>query len=306
MKKFILTIFLFFFVIIIIFVIGIFLPVTPKASNYYLFSKIQKDSLLQNVRTPRIIFIGGSNLVYGLNSQLIKDSLDLNPINAGVTATVGLVFMMENTLPYIKAGDIVVVSPEYQQFYSRFGYGGSDLVRLLFDIDRSGFNKLGKKQWRNVIKNSPDYFVSKFDPNEYFNIRLNPVYGLDIFNKYGDSYKHWYMEKKNFSPSQYFKGDFNYSVLDELKSFNEKLKKKDATLFITYPGYQATSFDINHEQIYKLETELKNYQFKILGFPDRYKIPDSLMFDTPYHLIKEGVDYRTKLIIEDIFINQAN
>lgn len=300
MKKFLLTNFIFFSVIILIFLIGVFLPVTPKASNYYLFSKTKKDSMLQHVKSPRIIFIGGSNIVYGLNSELIKDSLRINPINAGVTATVGLVFMMENTLQYIQKGDIVVIIPEYQQFYNEFAYGGDDLVRLLFDVDRAGFDKLRKKQWIGILKNCPNYFVSKFDPREYFNINLNPVYGLDIFNEYGDSNKHWGMEKKKFSPSNYFTGDFNYTVIEELKSFRDKLWQKQAILFVTFPGYQAKSFDINHEQIFRIDKELKKEQFILLGYPERYKMRDSLMFDTPYHLIKEGVDLRTNLIIEDI------
>jgi len=302
MKKFLLTNILFFFVIVLIFFISIFLPVTPKASNYYLFSKIQKDSLLQHVDSPRIIFIGGSNLVYGLNSEIIKDSLGFNPINAGVTATVGLIFMMENTLPYVKTGDVVVMAPEYQQFYNKFAYGGEDLVRLLFDIDAAGFNKLGKKQWMGVIKNSPDYFISKFNPKEYFNVKLNPVYGLDIFNEYGDSNKHWGIGRRDFSPSKYFTGDFDFTLIEELKNFKEKLQQKGAILSITYPCYQSTSFEINHKQIVKIESELKKTNIKLLGSAERYKMPDSLMFDTPYHLIKEGVDIRTNLLIEDILL----
>lgn len=29
-------------------------------------------------------------------------------------------------------------------------------------------------------------------------------------------------------------------------------------------------------------------------------MPDSLMFDSPYHLLKKGVDYKTQLLIEDL------
>ena len=122
MKKFLFKIFIFCIISVVVFSIVIFLPPTPKAKNYVLFSKIQKDSLLQNVPSPRIIFIGGSNLVYGLNSQLFKDSLALNSINTGSIATIGLSYMMDNTLPYIRSGDIVVIAPEYQQFFRSFAY----------------------------------------------------------------------------------------------------------------------------------------------------------------------------------------
>jgi hypothetical protein len=38
----------------------------------------------------------------------------------------------------------------------------------------------------------------------------------------------------------------------------------------------------------------------VMGSPERYVMPETLMFDTPYHLIKKGVDLRTELMIEDI------
>ncbi|HYI78239.1 MAG TPA: hypothetical protein VEW65_11525 [Chryseolinea sp.] len=38
----------------------------------------------------------------------------------------------------------------------------------------------------------------------------------------------------------------------------------------------------------------------MIGSPEPYPNPETLMFDTPYHLIKKGVDIRTELMIEDI------
>jgi len=276
------------------------LPATPKSSNYYLFSKTTKDSLLQNVISPRIIFIGGSNLVYGLNSQIIKDSLGLNPINTGIAATVGLIYMMENTLQYVQPGDIVVIAPEYQHFYGNFAYGANDLLRLLMDIDSSGFRNLQLQQWINILKRSPDYIVSKFNPKEYFSFKINPAYRIDIFNEYGDSNMHWKLKKKEIVPDNFNDRQLNYSVFNEIDNFNKQLIEKDAKLFVTFPCFQTTSYNLNEKSINKMENELMNRGLKILGSSKRYMMPDSLMFDTPYHLIKCGVDLRTNLIIEDI------
>ncbi len=278
-----------------------FLPVTPKAKDYYLFSKKDKDSLLEHVESPRIIFVGGSNLVFGLNSNLIKDSLDINPINAGITASVGLIYMMDNTLSRIKYGDIVVIAPEYQQFFGNFAYGGNDLVRLLFDIEFSGIEKLNKKQLINVAKNSPEYFVSKFYPSQYMNVDKNTVYSMNIFNEYGDSQFHWKIPKQDFSPSELFTHEINYSIFDELNNFSKSARNKGASVLITFPCFQSTSYEINRERIKEIEEELRKRKrnYIILGNSERYKFPDSLMFDTPYHLLKKGVDLRTKLLIED-------
>ena len=134
MKKFILRILFFFFVLFLFFILGLILPATPQATKSILFSKIAKDSLLKNVPSPRIIFIGGSNLNMGLNSQLIKDSLGLNPINTSITVNIGLIYMMDDMLKYIKKGDVVIAAPEYAQYYNKDAYGGEPLLRIIFDV----------------------------------------------------------------------------------------------------------------------------------------------------------------------------
>lgn len=300
MKIFLLKIMMFVSLFVLIFVLGIFLPVTPRASKSLLFSKINKDSLLQNIKSPRIIFIGGSNLSFGLNSKMIKDSLGLNPINTGIHASIGLIYMMDNTLPYIQSGDIVVVAPEYTQFYGVDAYGGEELLRTIMEISPSDLIKLRKEQWANIIRYIPKYSISKFKPTEYFNVKESDIYGVNSFNEYGDVYTHWKLQKQKFSPWGYISGQFNYSVINQLYKFKKKLKEKGAVLFVTFPGFQSASFEKNRTQIMRIEVELKKRDFSLLGTPERYIIPDSLMFDTPYHLSKKGVDYRTQLLIDDL------
>ena len=76
---------------------------------------------------------------------MIKDSLNLNPIDTGIHGNIGLIYMMDNTLPYIKSGDIVVVSPEYQEFYGTVAYGKEELLRTIIDISPSVERLFGYK-----------------------------------------------------------------------------------------------------------------------------------------------------------------
>ncbi len=116
-------------------VVGLWLPTTPRVSKSFLFAGLQKDSLLQYTPSPRIIFIGGSNLSLGLNSQMVKDSLRLNPINTGLTFELGLKYMLENTLQYIQPNDIVVLIPEYSLYYSDYDDASEMLLRMVLDAN---------------------------------------------------------------------------------------------------------------------------------------------------------------------------
>jgi hypothetical protein len=300
MRKFLLEVLVFSFILLLLIIVGAFIPPTPRASQSLLFAKNNKDSLLQNVKSPRIIFIGGSNLSFGLDSKKIKDSLDLNPINTAILAPIGLIYMMDSVLPYIKPGDIVVVASEYGQFCGSRAYGKEALLRTIMDVSPSDLSILKRKQWSNIIAYIPRYSFSKLKLTEYFRIKASEHHSVNSFNEFGDITSHWKSTRRAFRTRGPVTLPFNYSVIDELSDFEKKLIEKEAVLYVTYPCYQESSFENSKKHITAVEEEYKKKGFLLLGTPNRYKMPDSLMFDSPYHLIKEGVDYRTQLLIDDL------
>ena len=249
---------------------------------------------------PRIIFVGGSNLSFGLNSQMIKDSLQLNPINTAIHASLGIKFMLEHTLDYVQNGDIVVLVPEYHHFYRSLDFGSEELLRIVFDVNPKNIKHLNISQIVNIVPFLPKYSLTKFKPTEYLNLKESDVYSVNSFNKFGDTYTHWDMEQKKFNPQPPITGNFNPEVIKLFQEINLAIEKKGALLLVTFPGIQDKSFDISIEQIIRVENELLNSNLNVFGTTERYKIPDSFMFDSPYHLNKKGVDYRTNMMINDI------
>ncbi len=302
MKKLIRNAILFFTAgILIPFAILFLLPPTPRSKSTAVFAKPIKDSLLSQTPAPRIIFIGGSNVIFGISSQLVKDSLGLNPINTGIHASVGLMYMLDDVEKYIRKGDIVVVSPEYEQFYGKMAYGYEHLLRVSYeDSPRSSILKLSWKQLLNISRFIPRYALSKLNPNEYFSFQTPLNYSVKSFNKYGDVYTHWGMPSKKIRPWPLKKEKLNEDVITRLRSFNNFVMQKEATMFISYPGYQYSSFKNTASSIAEIQQYLQQTGIVLLGNPLRYAIPDSLIFDAAYHLTKPGVDRRTLLLIEDL------
>ena len=300
MRKFIIRILLFSLLIVLITLIGFVLPVTPRSSKSILYSKIRKDSLLKNVNESRIIFVGGSNLSFGLDSKTIKDSLRLYPINTAIYAGIGLLYMMDNTIRYTKKGDIIILAPEYGFFYDRNIYGNGALLKLIADTDVLELLDLKAGQLKNIYGNFMRYSFSKFIPTEYLFFPENDVYSVNSFNQYGDTYAHWTMQQRKFRPADSIGGVYNPNTIKFIDKFRFELEKKRAKLFITYPPFQATSYDRIINQIKRVEKELKDNDFELLGTSERYRISDTMMFDSPYHLLKNGVDYRTQLLIADL------
>lgn len=299
MKSFITRLFWFLLPLLFFSFSGIFLPVTPRASKSLLFANQQKDKLLLSTASPRIIFVGGSNLSFGLNSQMVKDELNVNPINTGVHASIGLRYMLNNTIQYVRDGDIIILSLEYSHFYRDYDYVSEELLRTILDVNLSKVKLLSPQQVINLIPLIPKYTVSKFEYSEYFDVIESDIYSVNSFNQYGDVDAHWGMKKVEFQPYGTINTELNESSFLHILEFQEEVIKRGAILFITYPGFQDISFANSKEQIERVEIEFNKHGFLILGTPERYKIPDEMVFNTPYHLTKEGVDYRTRLFIED-------
>ena len=56
--------------------------------------------------------------------------------------------MMNNTLSYVKEGDIVVLVPEYQHFYNEFFKGQDELLRLVLEVEIMSARHLNFQQWQ--------------------------------------------------------------------------------------------------------------------------------------------------------------
>src|SRR2546423_1051105 len=91
------------------------LYLAPDGRVPWMSAAIDKENLIRNTPQPRVIFVGGSNLAFGLNSLLIQRRLGRSVVNMGLSAGLGMRFMLAEVRPHLRPGDLVVVVPEYEQ-----------------------------------------------------------------------------------------------------------------------------------------------------------------------------------------------
>ena len=303
MKQFLIKAFILILTLFALLVWAVFLP--PKQSKQnMLYTQIDKNNLLKNVPSPRIIFVGGSNLAYGLDSKTIRDSLHIHPINTGIHINIGLKYMLENTLQYVKPNDIIVLSAEYQQFYGDLADGEAELFSLVTDVVPQSRKLLDYKQYFKLLKLLPQFAQTKLQPRflflKYPQDTTIGRYDRKAFDQYGDATLHWKLPAEKPKPYPAITTSFNEDALQSLIRFRNAVYEKKAKLYITFPGYQSTSYQINVAQIKQVQQKLKDNSFIMISNPEEFKMPDSLIFDTPYHLTKKGVDLRTGLLIKDL------
>ncbi|HMK06531.1 MAG TPA: hypothetical protein VK476_03310 [Flavobacterium sp.] len=300
MDKFLQRLAVFFFMLLAFFAIALLVPATPRASTSMLFAKIQKDSLLENVKSPRIILIGGSSMSMSVDSEKIKDSLGLNPVNTGVHAAIGLVFMLDHTIKYVRKGDVIVIAPEYDQFNGNFAYGAQELLRTYVDLKSKDLDILRFQQVKNMMEYVPTFAISKLKPSEYKKSADDAVYLRDAFNEYGDCSKRLPDHGPNTLVFQALSEPFNPDMIQELKNFEKKANDKGAKVILTFPAFQEASYNNSAAMIKQVEKAYHSNGFTIIGNALEYRFPNELMYDTPYHLTTKGIEIRTQMLIKEL------
>lgn len=279
------------------FLLQAFVAPRIRNTNVFVGATIEKEQRLANLASPRLIFVGGSNLAFGLDSKRIGDSLNISVANMGLHAGLGVAFGLNEAKDYIKAGDKIVLSVEYGLTRK----GDTKLYAQLIDINPkaaryldNSFNdrlKLIDINWQRCV--SSLFFAAVMNPNE-------KVYRRDGFSAEGDMIAHLNQPQP---ANQTDRGKINFrdytEEIDALNGFIKYATQKGAKVFFTFPTYMASEYELNKEVINQYERQFQQQLIcPIINTPKSFVLPDTDFFDTAYHLNKIGRDKRTGIMIE--------
>ncbi len=264
--------------------------------NEIVLVNVQKRKQVESLAERKLVFVGGSNLSYGLDSEIVHDSLHLTVYNMGLHAGIGLNYMLHEAGSYMKPGDILVLIPEYNQF-TRF-YGSSALADLLVQARRWDDLYL-YKDWGSY----PSYLCARvFVP---FLLKRG-VSGEDQFadnpngfNAFGDYVLHLDQPRREYPRLAMEKRP----VAEEIKQIVDQINSiqaKGIQVILLPPPYAETSFLLSKEYIDIIRLELDKNRLPFITAPERYCMNDSLFWNSAYHLGAKGRKIRTERVIEDL------
>jgi len=306
MKRFIGKILLFGVFVLLFLLLGIS-RITTRWQGDYMFALIDKFENLKTEKSPKIVFVGGSNLAFGMDSETVSEYYDMPVINMGLHAGIGLRFLLEGIKPYMKKNDILVIIPEYGHFYDIFLGTGATLTEVLCSVYPQGFRYFTFKQFIMMLSEFPRYSIENMY-NAYiqgyaFQKHKYKIYARSSFNSYGDATAHWdessyidyQLKERKVRP-------IDAKMMKDLEKYILYYQSQGVEVVILPPAIVNTVAQSIKGEIQQVtETLAKNdnraYQY---FYPERYSLPDSLGYDTRYHFIKPGIDIRVQYLIEDL------
>ena len=277
----------------------IMLSVSNKECWYsHEMNVVRSIEKLRVEQSPKIVFIGGSGLAFGLKSEKVQEFFGMPTYNTGTHGGLGLRLQVALFEEFINKGDIVVCVPEYQQFLGDFAYGNETALRILSSTYPQGYEHVTLKQHLYLLRYAPDVFRSALSSRN-----AEPYggpYAVSALNGYGDVECYEFRGHVEGIPVGKLDGDLQKQAFSILKDLDEYCSKCEATFLVFPPAFRQEAYEVNKSIINRIWTMLCDSGLPVVSCPQTYSFPDSLFYDTDYHLTKAGADYRTNMIIMDI------
>jgi hypothetical protein len=269
----------------------------------------RKRSLAAAAPAPRLLVIGGSNVLFGVRAAQLQRELGVHAVNFGTHAALGRRYLLREAERALKPGDTAVLCLEYEL------YSGDEINDTLVDY---------------LLSRDPGYLL-RFEPLKVFRTlygvpparvvegcrnRLRPPgrsssgYDERTVNEYGD-------ETLNDRPQQemerirvagYTPNPFlaqgcpmDQDAVGDLQAFFAWCNAHQVRLYASFPS----TIDFPQYHTPTAESGMRRFTewyraagVKLLGAPETFLYPATDFFDTNYHLQGRAAAARTQTLIQ--------
>jgi hypothetical protein len=272
---------------------------------------VNKKEMLITRPSPRMIFVGGSS-VLSLNGPLIEKELHYSVIDMSLWGGMGTREHLDEIRPFLKAGDVVVVTMEYgtilDDIYYKYIHTNEDAKKYFFLMspERHIPIHLRNHQYLGLMKTMHELTQMKVKSYIRNLLTLNLKHLFDKgfpnyteeFNRNGD--RAWpYMV---FRPLVNRKTDFKnprWDRLSFLNDFHEYALKHKARVVFYFSHFPEEQYRFNEKYIDSYhEIMKKNFKGIIINKPSDFIYPEEYFGDTVYHLNEKGEKVRTPELIK--------
>lgn len=278
---------------------------SPQDSNHYLSALQDKIERLEQRPGNRLLVVGGSNVAFGIHSQRLQESTGLETVNLGLHASLGLEFALECARRHCHAGDIVLLSPEYELLISDVQQGDPITINQLLAQWPEAAWYIGQERgtsWKRFLDHDALWQTHEWVSRAYARItrrkKQGRIYERSSFNECGDVVAHY----DRPTPAAIGTGPLAKidpkrleQAIEILKQFSRECADRGVAVYLSYPPMPeekyAASIDVIRQVTRTLETEL---EIPVLHAPDKFVFPLDDFFDSSYHLTRAAGERRSR------------
>lgn len=282
--------------IVFIFVIVLCFNMMPQYLGNYSASLLDKVERLKELDSPKIVLLGNSNLVYGIDSSMIEQELGMPVVNMGLHGGCGNAFHEEMAKINVKEGDIYVLC---HTKYTDDGIVNPVVMWITIENHIELWKLLRPQDIPDMIKAYPAYLKHCIDywENENGNLPLD----RPLFNEYGDLATERHELIYEFGEGNRYCPEIDDKTVKRINELNRYLQERGATLVVAGYPIAKGEYTADEEEFVQFQNQLKEkLDCEVISDFRDYMIDYSLFFDAVWHLNTEGAEVRTEQLISDL------
>jgi len=283
-------------------------PTRSTAWSYEINQK--KLQRAASIGKPKLLLVGGSATLFGVQAELIEKTLDYPTVNMGTHAGLGLAYMLHLVKQVAWPGDTVVLAFEY----NTYGYGlvrrDPVFVDYLLARDPAYFRGLPLQARFEIAMMTTMPRVRKGVRNRFRPegpLKPAAIYHPANLNAYGDQLGNEPANRPAKVPNLNVPDEWlMYGLLKDMPAF-ESIREfvlwaraNDVRAFATYPnimqnpGYRAP---VAKDTLKRIQNAYAELEVPMIGSFQESMLPTSAFLDTCYHLTREGAQQRTERLM---------
>lgn len=284
----------------------------PNVVNPIMTAVNVKHDRLASAPPPRVIFVGGSNVLYGIDGATARAASGREPVNMGLIAGLRLNYMLAEVEPSVRAGDVVVLALEPRQVMRAFEGGRSATVLAQVLEQRPG--NVAFLEWGHVkelmdhgIVPQAGFAVQQATRRLTRTLRGKPAPTPEPFtlSPYGDLMSHRDKPMRpNVLKERPLPRRFDLAELDpaiaRMNAFAAHCRARGAEAVFTWCPIPATHYARLAKPLARIEAKLHaELAMEVIGRPGDFAFPDADFFDSAFHLgSTQAIVQRTQRIAD--------
>jgi len=289
---------------------GIALP-SFYGDTYYAVLPRMYDRL-QQIREPKVIVVGGSNVAFGLQSELMEALLasqgyDYTVCPFGLYAAVGTSAMLDLSRHTLQEGDIVILAVEPTP-ETMSEYFGAEAFWKCAEEATELIGSLGKEKQAALAGNYIPYLQARYG---ILASGIPPapqgVYAASSFNERCDLVydRPGNLMAVGFDPSVRVQlGDLQISdaFSGQVREYCAAASKQGASVLLSFsPVNRSCIDDLSEEAVEAFfQTCSAAFSCPVISDPNRYILDSGWFYDSNFHLNTSGAQLRTALLTQDL------
>jgi hypothetical protein len=224
--------------------------------------------------------------------------LHINVVNNALALGVGLRYMVDDVAQYLRYGDILVIAPEYHNFF--LASDGDDtgiLTNVVEQSHWSNWQMLNNRQKTNVISG----FCGPLKARVKAWLENSKGNGREIeFNEYGDEIGHWKFDNDTIFDAGPINAGLNRDFVDYFVWKLNEIGRQGVQIVVVPPVALGKSYKAWKNSAEEVSSYLKQKGYPFLVATTEHVLDDKYNYGHPYHVTKSGVDIITGKIIEEL------